>query len=160
MNHESVAKSVAKSIAGAPNRIDELCRCAARLVESTRGPLKSLRLQSGNLAVELEWCVSDEHAAPLGPVAACALPEPVLEDSSYVVYAPLVGTFYRAPSPDAPPFVDIGAQVVAGQQLAIVEAMKLMNAVQVDRPGIVVDVLVTDGSAVEYGEALFVIAPV
>jgi acetyl-CoA carboxylase biotin carboxyl carrier protein len=156
MNHESVVEP----IADAPNRIDELCRCAARLVESTQRPLKSLRLRSGNLVVELEWCLPDGHAEPLGPVAAGALPEPAPQDSSYIVHAPLVGTFYRAPSPDAPPFVDIGQQVVAGQQLAIVEAMKLMNAVQVDRPGIVVDVLVADGSAVEYGEALFVIAAV
>jgi acetyl-CoA carboxylase biotin carboxyl carrier protein len=154
----------------APVGIEELCRHAARLVEDAHGPLKSVRLQAGDLVVELEWPAPEGQVLYGGPVPdppraepgapAEPAPAPPPDDGTFVVSAPLVGTFYRAPSPGTPAFVDVGDQVVAGQQVAIVEAMKLMNAVEVDRPGRVVEVLVTDGSAVEYSEALFVLAPV
>ncbi len=74
-----------------------------------------------------------------------------------VVKSPLVGTFYAAPAEDAEPFVKVGDSVQAGQVLAIVEAMKLMNEIESDFSGTVTEVLVENGQAVEYGQPLFVI---
>lgn len=71
--------------------------------------------------------------------------------------APMVGTFYRASRPDAEPFVKIGDRVKTGQTLCIIEAMKLMNEIEAECSGIVVDILVEDGQPVEYGQPLFII---
>ncbi len=76
------------------------------------------------------------------------------------VTAPLVGTFYRSPSPDAPPFIEgTGAKVKKGQVLCIIEAMKLMNEIESEADGMIVKVLVENGQPVEYGEPLFLIEP-
>lgn len=75
------------------------------------------------------------------------------------VTSPIVGTFYRAPSPEASSFVEIGAQVKKGQVLCIVEAMKLMNEIESEVDGIVVRALAENGHPVEYGEPLFLIEP-
>ncbi len=75
------------------------------------------------------------------------------------VTSPIVGTFYRSPNPDAPPFVDVGMKVKKGQVLCIIEAMKLMNEIECDSDGIVVKALVENGQPVEYGEPLFLIEP-
>ncbi len=75
------------------------------------------------------------------------------------VTSPIVGTFYRASSPDAPPFVEVGARVRKGQPLCIIEAMKLMNEIESEVDGIVVKILVENGQPVEYGEPLFLIEP-
>jgi acetyl-CoA carboxylase biotin carboxyl carrier protein len=74
-----------------------------------------------------------------------------------IVKSPLIGTFYTAPSEDAPAFVNIGDDVKEGQVLAIVEAMKLMNEIESDFAGTITDILVENGDAVEYGQPLFVI---
>ncbi len=75
------------------------------------------------------------------------------------VTAPIVGTFYRSPSPDAPPFVEVGTKVKKGQTLCIIEAMKLMNEIESEVDGVVVRILVENGQPVEYGEPLFLIEP-
>ena len=75
------------------------------------------------------------------------------------VTSPIVGTFYRAPSPDAQPFVEVGQRVDKGTVLCIVEAMKLMNEIESDSDGIIVKVLVENSQPVEYGEPLFLIEP-
>ncbi len=75
------------------------------------------------------------------------------------ITSPIVGTFYRAPSPDANPFVEIGSKVSKGQVLCIVEAMKLMNEIESEVDGIIVKILVENGQPVEYGEPLFLIEP-
>jgi acetyl-CoA carboxylase biotin carboxyl carrier protein len=75
------------------------------------------------------------------------------------VTAPLVGTFYRASSPDAPPFVDMGTRVKKGQVLCIIEAMKLMNEIETEVDGVIARILVENGQPVEYGEPLFLIEP-
>ncbi len=76
------------------------------------------------------------------------------------VTSPIVGIFYRSPSPEAAPFVEVGQKVSKGQVLCIVEAMKLMNEIESDIDGIVVKALVENGQPVEYGEPLFLIEPV
>jgi len=81
----------------------------------------------------------------------------VEEDDANVVYitSPFVGTFYRAPSPDASPFVDKGSTIAAGTVLCIVEAMKLMNEIESEISGTIVEILVENGKPVEYGDKLF-----
>ncbi len=75
------------------------------------------------------------------------------------VTSPIVGTFYRSPSPEADPFVEVGSKVKKGQVLCIIEAMKLMNEIESDVDGIVIKILVENGQPVEYGEPLFLIEP-
>jgi len=82
----------------------------------------------------------------------------IIEDKSlHYITSPMVGTFYRAPSPASPPFVDIGDTVKKGQTLCIIEAMKLMNEIECEVNGVVVDILVENGKPVEYGQKLFAI---
>ena len=85
--------------------------------------------------------------------AAAPVPEP--EENLHIVRSPIVGTFYEAPSPGAPPFVKVGDQVEVGQVLCIVEAMKLMNEIECDVAGEVVKKLVSNGQPIEYGQELF-----
>jgi acetyl-CoA carboxylase biotin carboxyl carrier protein len=119
-------------------------------------------------------------AAPAGPAPAPAraveaaagparkAPPPALEagpeegevpEGAHVLYSPIVGTFYRAPAPDADPYVEIGSRVRKGQVLCIVEAMKLMNEIESDVDGTVVKVFSHNAQPVEFGEALFAIHP-
>ena len=93
----------------------------------------------------------------LAPVAAAAAPE---GKKTFTQNSPFVGTFYRTASPDNPAFADVGQVVKKGQVLCIVEAMKLMNEIESDQPGRIVEILVQNGSPVEYGEPLFRLEPV
>ncbi|QGZ62355.1 acetyl-CoA carboxylase biotin carboxyl carrier protein [Paraburkholderia acidisoli] len=90
------------------------------------------------------------------PAAAAAAVPAVPQ--GHVVTSPMVGTFYRAPSPGADPFVQVGDTVKEGQTLCIIEAMKLLNEIESDTAGVVKEVLVENGQAVEYGQPLYVIA--
>lgn len=100
-------------------------------------------------------------AAPLAPaapapVAAAPLAAPApAEKKHHELKSPMVGTFYKRPSPDAPPYVSVGDNVKKGQTLCIVEAMKLMNEIQSDVAGKVIESLLDDGQMAEYGEVLF-----
>ncbi|MDR5737505.1 MULTISPECIES: acetyl-CoA carboxylase biotin carboxyl carrier protein [unclassified Caballeronia] len=75
----------------------------------------------------------------------------------HIVTSPMVGSFYRAPSPGADPFVQVGDTVKEGQTICIIEAMKLLNEIEADKSGVVKEILVENGQAVEYGQPLFVI---
>src|SRR5271166_538302 len=97
-------------------------------------------------------------AAPAVPAPA-APPEPKPEEGLQAVKSPIVGTFYEAPSPGAPPFVKVGDSVEIGQVLCIVEAMKLLNEIESDVAGEIVKKLATNGQPIEYGQELFVIRP-
>jgi acetyl-CoA carboxylase biotin carboxyl carrier protein len=90
------------------------------------------------------------HAHAAAPMAAAAVDSDVVE-----VTSPFVGTFYRSPSPDAPVFVEVGSVVRPGQALCIIEAMKLMNELESDVSGTVVEICVPNGKAVEFGQRLF-----
>jgi len=101
------------------------------------------------------------------PVAAAAAPAPAPEQPAAApgkatkhIASPMVGTFYRAPSPEAPPFVESGQIVEVGQVVCIVEAMKLMNEIKSEVKGKVVEIPVENAEPVEFGQALFVIEPV
>ncbi|BDG09020.1 acetyl-CoA carboxylase biotin carboxyl carrier protein [Anaeromyxobacter paludicola] len=103
--------------------------------------------------------VSAPAAAAAAPAAAPA-PAPKAESKpGVIVTSPFVGTFYRAPSPESPPFVDVGAVVKKGQVLCIVEAMKLMNEIEAEVPGKIAEILVENATPVEFGEPLFRIEP-
>ncbi|HTT23777.1 MAG TPA: acetyl-CoA carboxylase biotin carboxyl carrier protein [Candidatus Sulfotelmatobacter sp.] len=95
--------------------------------------------------------------APPPNAAAPATPAP--EEGLHSVKSPIVGTFYEAPSPGAPPFVKVGDSVEVGQVLCIVEAMKLLNEIESDFAGEIVKKLATNGQPIEYGQELFVIRP-
>ncbi len=92
------------------------------------------------------------------PVMAVPAVEAVAEDNTELVCSPMVGTFYQAPSPEAPSFVELGQQVKAGQIVCIIEAMKLMNEIETEFAGKVVEILVENGQPVEYGQPLIRIA--
>jgi len=94
-------------------------------------------------------------AAPVAAAAAAvAEPEAV---KGHIVKSPMVGTFYRAASPGAKAFAEVGTQVKEGDPICIVEAMKIMNEIEADKSGTVTQILVENGQAVEYGQPLFVI---
>jgi acetyl-CoA carboxylase biotin carboxyl carrier protein len=90
-------------------------------------------------------------APPAAPVAA------VVEVAGHVLKSPMVGTFYRSPSPGSPSFVEVGQTVTKGQTLCIIEAMKLLNEIESDAAGVVKKILSDNGQAVEYGQPLFII---
>jgi acetyl-CoA carboxylase biotin carboxyl carrier protein len=93
--------------------------------------------------------------------AAMAEPPPAQDESArYVkITSPIVGSFYRSPTPEAPPFVDVGSEVRKGQVICIIEAMKLMNEIEADTDGRIVKLLVQNGQSVEYGQTLFLVDP-
>src|SRR6185503_4693946 len=96
-------------------------------------------------------------AAAAGPAAPPAA-EPGPGQEGHVVKAPMVGTFYRSPSPDAKAFVEVGQAVKEGDTICIIEAMKLMNEIEADASGVVKAILVENGQPVEYGQPLFILA--
>src|SRR6266850_1550989 len=98
-----------------------------------------------------------ERAAAPAP-AAQAPAEPETGQEGPVVKAPMVGTFYRSPSPDAKPFVEVGQAVKEGDTVCIIEAMKLMNEIEADASGVIKAILVENGQPVEYGQPLFILA--
>ena len=148
-------------------------REAFRLIE------EMLELMEARGLVELEW----EHQGMkirlkrAGPAAGpqiveyvAGMPQPAApppaakaaaEESSrrVVIKSPMVGTFYRAPSPDAPPFVEVGQDVESGQVLCIIEAMKLMNEIKSEVAGRVIEILAENSDPVEFGQGLFALEP-
>ena len=99
--------------------------------------------------------------APAGKSATANGPPPALAqevEDGHTVKSPMVGTFYRTPSPDVKAFVEIGQAVKDGQTICIIEAMKLMNEIECDKSGTIKAILVENGQPVEYGQPLFIIA--
>ncbi|MDO4434307.1 MULTISPECIES: acetyl-CoA carboxylase biotin carboxyl carrier protein [Alysiella] len=97
-----------------------------------------------------------QAAAPV-QAAAAAPAAPAARDLSSAQKSPMVGTFYRAPSPTAAAFVEVGQTVKEGQTLCIIEAMKLMNEIEAEKSGVIKEILVENGTPVEFGEPLFII---
>jgi acetyl-CoA carboxylase biotin carboxyl carrier protein len=95
-------------------------------------------------------------AAPAAPAAA-AVPEAKPATNGHIVKSPMVGTFYRAPSPGSPTFVEVGKHVKVGDVICIVEAMKMMNQIEADKTGVVEAILVEDGQPVEFDQPLITI---
>lgn len=97
-------------------------------------------------------------AAPAPAVAAEPAAAPVAAEDTRTINSPMVGTFYRAPSPGAKPFADVGQKVKAGDTVCIIEAMKLLNEIETEYDGVIKEILVENGQPVEFGQPLFVIA--
>ncbi|MFE0171381.1 acetyl-CoA carboxylase biotin carboxyl carrier protein [Streptomyces sp. NPDC059002] len=149
---EGTAGAPAPDAAGA---LDELRRHAVRLAEEFPRPPRTLRVRAGDLLVEAEW---DELREP-APDPARTVPAEAGQTAGEALCAETVGVFYLAPSPEAQPFVGAGDVVEPGQQVGIIEAMKLMIPVEADRSCRIVEVLKKNGEPVEYGEPLFALAP-
>jgi acetyl-CoA carboxylase biotin carboxyl carrier protein len=99
-------------------------------------------------------------ATPARPAEEPPPPAPVPPKPTYKeILSPIVGTFYRAPAPDAAPFVEVGTRVVKGQVLCIVEAMKIMNQIESDTTGTIAAIIVENAQPVAYGQALFHVTP-
>jgi len=96
-------------------------------------------------------------AAPVVALAAPPVPEPVAEPAGKIIKSPMVGTFYRAASPGAKPFVEVGDAVKVGQPVCIIEAMKIMNEIEADCEGKIKQMLCENGQAVEFGQPLFIV---
>ncbi|MGB0357238.1 MAG: acetyl-CoA carboxylase biotin carboxyl carrier protein [Flavobacteriaceae bacterium] len=99
-------------------------------------------------------------AAPAAPVAPAAAPAAVEAASNqHTVKSPIIGTFYRKPSPDKPNFVEVGDRVSEGDTLCVIEAMKLFNEIEAETSGTIVQILLDDSSPVEFDQPLFIIDP-
>jgi acetyl-CoA carboxylase biotin carboxyl carrier protein len=96
-------------------------------------------------------------SAPSAPSAPTEAPVSVANDKLHTIKSPMIGTFYRSPSPDKPPFVNVGDEVKPGQTLCIVEAMKLFNEIECEVSGRIVKVLVDESSPIEYDQPMFLI---
>jgi acetyl-CoA carboxylase biotin carboxyl carrier protein len=98
-------------------------------------------------------------AAPAAPAPPAAAVKAAHAPGTHILNSPIVGTFYRSPSPDAPSFVEVGSRVKKGQVLCIIEAMKLMNEIECDVDGVIAEVYPQNAQPVEFGEPLFAISP-
>ncbi len=133
--------------------------------------ISELELTEGEEKVRISRALMPS-AAPIAHYAVAAAPQPVAQASAapapaateaapategHVVKSPMVGTFYRSPSPDAKAFVDVGSTVAVGDTVCIIEAMKLLNEIECDFAGTIKKILVENGQPVEYGEPLFIV---
>jgi len=147
-------------------------REAFRLIEEmlqlmeSRG-LVELEMEHQGLRIRLKKASSSqapqlvEYVAGTPQSAAAAQPgaKPAAEGRRIVIKSPMVGTFYRAPAPDAPPFIEVGQDIEVGQVVCIIEAMKLMNEIKSEAAGRAAEILVQSGDPVEFGQPLFSIEP-
>ena len=135
-------------------------------LEITEGEEKVKIVKGGGISV-VPVAPQPRHAAwprrpqpprhPPRPLQPRPAAEPPAGQEGHVVKAPMVGTFYRSPSPDAKAFVEVGQQVKEGETICIIEAMKLMNEIETDAGGVVKAILVENGQPVEYGQPLFIL---
>jgi acetyl-CoA carboxylase biotin carboxyl carrier protein len=137
-------------------------------IVTSKESIEELELEKSGLRLRIR------RASSSGPTVSVAAPAPALsisaptpqapaaqetEEELYYVKSPIVGTFYKSPSPTSEPFVSIGDFVEKGSVICIIEAMKLMNEIESDVAGEIVSTLVENGQPVEYGEKLFAIRP-
>jgi len=139
-----------------------------RLVEESK--INELEICEGRRKIRISKGHTNSGATPAGsvqivqhvvetPAESAPAAAPKLAPNLKEITSPMVGTFYRAPAPDADPFVDVGHTIEVGQTVCIVEAMKLMNEIGSDFRGTIRQVLVENGKPVEFGQTLFVIEP-
>jgi len=132
-------------------------------IEVTEGEEKVRITRTTAVAAPIYAAPAPAAAAPVAapvaaaPAAAAPAAAPAARDLSNAQKSPMVGTFYRAPGPNAAAFVEVGQQVKAGDTLCIIEAMKLMNEIEAEKSGTVKEILVENGTPVEFGEPLFII---
>jgi acetyl-CoA carboxylase biotin carboxyl carrier protein len=138
---------------GVKLRLRKYAGSAPALVSTPAMPVAATFPANGAaLPAPVALAVADPGAAGAGAAAGDAAAAGLT-----LVTSPIVGTFYRSPSPEAPPFVDVGIRVKKGQPLCIIEAMKLMNEIEAECDGQIVHVFVENGHPVQYGDKLFAI---
>jgi acetyl-CoA carboxylase biotin carboxyl carrier protein len=165
-----VPASYDESTSGAQAPIDdirEITDVVQKLIDMMgEGNIRAMDLSFGALRLSLE-------ANGTGSAASTVVPQhhsqqvqqnvPAVESpdapSGHVITAPMIGTFYVAPAPNEPPFVQPGDQIAEGQTIGIIEAMKIMNEIAADRAGTIVGIIASDGETVEYGSPLIIVEP-
>ncbi|NJP96350.1 acetyl-CoA carboxylase biotin carboxyl carrier protein subunit [Nonomuraea sp. FMUSA5-5] len=142
--------------------LHDTVEAAARLLDLMRGTdVRRLRLAVDDVRIDVE---RDDGTPPIAQVTGAQVTGADVAGGAEAVgtgavVAPLMGVFYQRPAPDQPPFVEVGQHVHAGEQVAIVEAMKSMNPVVADRDGVVARICVADGEVVEFEQPLLELAP-
>lgn len=130
-------------------------------ITEAEGKVRIVKSQPMSMAAPITYAMAPVAAPVAPPPGPAAQSEPVVaiaaQPSGHVVKSPMVGTFYRASSPGAKPFVEIGDSIKNGETICIVEAMKILNEIEADEGGTVTQILVENGQAVEYGQPLYVI---
>ncbi len=129
-------------------------------LEITEGEEKVRISRNGNNTPFMQPMTPTSMMLPpdlMAPVSAAPAPAAPVEPTGHTLKSPMVGTFYRSPSPGSPSFVEIGQTVTKGQTLCIIEAMKLLNEIESDASGVVKAILTENGQPVEYGQPLFII---
>ena len=136
--------------------LETVCQNATRLLNGLADPPRAVRLRAGDLAVEVEF---QQGSAPVEQLASdgAGADADDADDCLHYINAPLVGVFYRSPEPGADPFVREGDLIEVGQQVAIIEAMKVMMPIKAECAGDVRKILVADGASVEYDEHLIAV---
>lgn len=123
-----------------------------------KGGISELDLTSGDISIRLRGGAASQVTTTMAPLdtaqAASAAPPPM----GHEITAPMIGTYYSAPAPGEAPFVQVGDEVEVGQVVGIIEAMKIMNEIVADRPGVVTEILVENAQAVEYGSPILRLA--
>ena len=128
-------------------------------VSEEEGTVRISRAAPAVAPAAVQYVAAPQQAPAAAPTASApAQDAPVSSEvSGHAVLSPMVGTFYRSPSPEAKPFIEVGQQVKVGDALCIVEAMKMMNRIESDKAGVVKAILVNDGEAVEFDQKLVII---
>jgi acetyl-CoA carboxylase biotin carboxyl carrier protein len=119
-----------------------------------------IRIVKGGVAMVQHYAAQAPVAMPVAvaaPVAETVAPAAAAIETGHIVKSPMVGTFYRSASPGAKMFVEVGDTVKQGETVCIIEAMKILNEIEADKSGVVMQILCENGQAVEYGQPLFVI---
>jgi acetyl-CoA carboxylase biotin carboxyl carrier protein len=143
--------------------LETMCRQVAHLARTRPEPPGRIRVEHLGTILEIEWPPPGQSSAGGSPATSGTEPseavQPAVHDGLHRVCAPMIGTFYHAPEPGTPPFVSVGDTVAPGQQIGILEVMKMMSAVQADIAGTVREILVPDGGPVEYQQPLVAVEP-
>lgn len=141
--------------------IDEI---KSLMKEFKSSDLTALKIKQGAFELELKKETvtpfmphQNQLAIPAAPPSLFAPPlaQPIIEKTVKYIKSPMVGTFYRASSPDSKPFVSVGDDITKGNIICIIEAMKLMNEVEADKSGVITKILVEDGQMVEFDQPIF-----
>lgn len=131
----------------------------AELEVEREGMKVRLRKGGGEEGVVMDRFPAARSAAAEALTGPVPVPDIPAKPSGTEIKSPMVGTFYRAPAPEAPPFVEVGQEIQVGQVLCILEAMKLMNEIKSEIKGRIVQILVENAQPVEFGQALFIVEP-
>jgi acetyl-CoA carboxylase biotin carboxyl carrier protein len=153
------ARQPANAVTAGGAELAEVREHAVELLKKLGRQPNSLRIQVGDVAVDITWAPDPPHSDDHPGDASDHPGENGDGEVREYLTAPAVGVFYRAKEPGAEPFVSVGSLVQPGQQIGIVEAMKLMIPVEADRAGVITEVLKSNGTPVEYDEPLFAVEP-